>query len=132
MPFGGSPTFITQDAGLKNVFVFVGAELVARIGAPDPANADTGEFTTGEPGPNQTQIPPRWGRGPGNWREVDIALLHPAINASGDAVAGAIPDIYIVVGTIVDGNLVLTMHNRGGASSGIIFFRLRYDHSIIR
>jgi hypothetical protein len=132
MAFGGSPSFITQAAGLKNVFVFVGAELSARVGSPDPANADTGQLTTGTPGPNQLQIPTRWGRGPGSWRDSDLARVHPALNISGDAVAGAIPDVYIVVGTVADGNLTLTFHNRGAAASGVIFFRLRYDHSLIR
>lgn len=134
--FGGAPNVIFgPEFGLKNAFALSDATLDARVGAPDPANADTGQLTTGEPDVNQLGIPVTWGRGRDNWRELDLALLHPFLTAMADAPlvggANAGPDIYLVSGAIVNGNLILTFHNRGAAGS-MIFFRITYEISLVR
>lgn len=130
MAFGGAATTVTPgDSSTSARYAYAritGLTLAARAGAPDPAAADTGQFTTGTPAANQTQAPAQFGRGAGNWTADDANLVEVLANAPADNItAGSI--VYPSSVSVVDGNLVITIHNRGAGASGALDIRLRMN-----
>lgn len=128
--FGGAATVITPgDASASARYAYAritGLTLAARAGAPDPAAADTGQFTTGTPGANQTQAPAQFGRGAGNWTAGDENTVEVIINAPEDDItAGSIA--YASEIAVVGGELVVTIHNRGAGATGALDIRLRMN-----
>ncbi len=125
MAFGAVPTPNipgATGARIKSARVVIATALLGRIGAPDITADDTGQLTTGTPIANQHQLPPTFGRGAGSWVAGDeddvIVNLEPTDNLTITGIAGSIT--YMSAKTVVAGNLVVTIHNRGADVTGTI------------
>lgn len=128
--FGGAAVPVTPgDSSSSARYAYAritGLTLAARVGAPDPAAADTGQFTTGTPGVNQTQAPAQFGKGAGNWVAGDENTVEVVVNTPEDDItAGSIA--YASDISVVGGDLVITVHNRGAGATGSLDIRLRMN-----
>jgi hypothetical protein len=134
--FAGAIAPAPPTVGLRNTAAIIGLMLGPRVGAPNPAAADTGILTTAAPAVNESPLPAIFGRGRGKWRPEDLFALDITVSAAGDAPlvggANAGPDVYVVIGSIINGDIYFTFHNRGASGSGVLFIKMRYDHSLVR
>lgn len=91
--------------------------LGARAGAPDPANADTGELHTDVPGANAHGLPSNFGAGRNHWRQLDMARLVILVDTLDDFVGGSeyplarLSSVQHVTSGNVPGDVEIQIHN---------------------
>lgn len=133
MAFGGVLSSSTPGSasGAKAAITRMsGVTLGARLGAASIAAADTGELTSGTPAANQNQLPATFGRGSGNWVAGDEDLVTVDIddpNANAQGVTGQTSIAYVSSLSVVGGQLVLRLHNRGGMATGSLTIKLTFN-----
>jgi hypothetical protein len=100
-----------------------GLVLGANVDGPDPINEDTGEFTTGVPGPCQIGMTMSFGKGRGKWIEADIDTLQVALGGRGPAAAENIT----IQTRFENGDLVFVVHNQGDEEIDCSGLTLRFE-----